>query len=145
LSKFSAVCAAVALCAAALSGESLQSIHDEALRLTALRAIFLRMQVSIDRGVKIDNSWPRKPKAGEQFIPDALADENVYRVIGRATNEAERCASEHVITAKFSNTRQVRFRLYRWPGENSYGLLSVLQYEFLDTSPAMACLSLGPS
>jgi hypothetical protein len=112
LYKLSIVCVAIAACAGAIDGESLQPIHDEALRLTALRAIFPGMLVSIDRDKKTNNSGPRKPNAGERFIPDALADENVYRVIGNAMNDAGRCASDDMPAEKFSNARQVRFRLF---------------------------------
>ena len=101
------------------------------------------MQVSVDRGKKIDNSWPKKPKPGEQFFPDALASETVYRVVGKATNEAETCASADIISGSFSNARQVRFRLFRWPNEDGAGLLAVLQYDLLGANPAMSCPSLG--
>jgi hypothetical protein len=102
------------------------------------------MQVSVDPGRKTDDSWPEKPKPGEIVFPDALADELVYRVVGKAMNKAETWASGDVIrTEQFSNTRQVRFRLFRWPDEGADGLLVVLQYDFLDASPAMSCPSIG--
>jgi hypothetical protein len=136
-------CLAVALSAAAIYGETRQPVTDEALRLLALRATFAGMEVSIDQGKRIGDSWPEKPKPDELFFPDALADETVYRVIGKAMNEAETEASEDIITGKFLNTRQVRFRLFRWPSEKADGLLAVLQYDFAGASPAMSCPSIG--
>ena len=56
-------------------------------------------------------------------------------------NEAERCASDQIITSKASTTRLVRFQLFRWP--KNTGLLAILQYGFEDASPALACPSIG--
>jgi hypothetical protein len=144
LSRFLAACVAFALYAAAMYGETHQPVSDEALRLLALRATFAGMEVSVDQGKRIDGSWPEKPKPREIVFPDALADEAVYRVVGKATNNAETWASDDVITpGKFSHTRQVRFRLFRWPGEMADGLLAVLQYDFAGANPAMSCPSIG--
>jgi hypothetical protein len=120
-----------------------QPVSDEGLRLAALRAIFPGMLVSLDRNRKIDDSWPEKPKAGELYFPDALAGESVYAVTGHAMNEAESEASKDISTGKVSNTRQLRFQLFRWPKENDTGLLAVLQYDFPGASPAMSCPSVG--
>ncbi len=125
----------------AAAAESAQPISDGALRLEALRAIFPGMEVSPDRNAKKPER--RRPTPGEMFFPDALADEDVYRVVGKALNEAEKGASEDISVRTFSDTRQVRFRLFGWPGENGAGLLAVLQYDFLGARPAMACLSIG--
>ena len=126
-----------------MGSDSLQPIQDESLRLAALRAVFPGMQVSIDKGRKIDNSWPKKPQLGERFFPDVLADEEVYRVIGKAANKAEQDASMDLVSGRFSNERQVRLKIFRWPGDNLTGLLAVLQYDFMDVNPAMCCLSIG--
>jgi hypothetical protein len=126
-----------------MGGEAGQAVADEALRLAALRAIFPGMQVFVEPGKRIDKSWPVKPKPGEIFFPDALANETVYSVAGKARNEAEQCASENLVTQKFSNTRQVRFRLFRWPNENGGGLLAIFQYGFVGASPAGSCWSIG--
>jgi hypothetical protein len=128
------------LCAAAAMAET-TPIADESLRLTALRAIFPGMQISLIDGKRIDDSWPEQPKPAELDSPDALAKENVYRVIGKATNEAEMQASAQLITGKASTTRLIRFQIF--PGPNSNYLLAVLQYKFEDAVPAMACPSLG--
>lgn len=120
-----------------------QPVSDEGLRLAALRAIFPGMLVSLDRSKRIDDSWPEKPNAGELYFPDALAGESVYAVTGHAMNEAESEASKDIITGKVSNTRQLRFQLFRWPKENDTGLLAVLQYDFPGASPAMSCPSVG--
>jgi hypothetical protein len=92
------------------------------------------MQISPARGERIDDSWP-------EVSPDALARENVYRVIGKATNEAEKEAANQLITGKSSSTRLVRFQIFRWP--DGTGLLAVLQYKFEDAVPSMACPSIG--
>jgi hypothetical protein len=100
------------------------------------------MQISVDTGGKIDRASPERPKSGE--IASQLADEPAYRVVGKAMNKVERWASDDVINpGRFSDTRQVRFRLFRWPNENADGLLAILQYDFPDANPAMSCPSIG--
>jgi hypothetical protein len=126
---------ACALCVWAIASDAGSPVSDESLRLTALRAVFPGMQVLVDRGRKIDNSGPG--------WPDALAREVVYRVVGKAMNDAERGASEDLRSRTFSSTRQVRFKLFRWPNENEAGLLAVLQYDFSGANPALGCLSIG--
>ena len=139
---FSAGCVAVALAAFAMSGAPVSSA-DEGLRIVALETVFSGMHVSADQSRKLDDSRPAKPKPGEIVYPDALANAAVYRIIGAAQNEAERCASEDAFTRKTSSTRVVRFRLFRWPGEGEAGLLAVIQYSFLGVNPAMSCPSIG--
>ncbi|MGA3188288.1 MAG: hypothetical protein ABSF22_14375 [Bryobacteraceae bacterium] len=114
---------------------------DENLRVAALHAIFPGMQISLDAGKRIDDSWPEEPRPAQLDSPDALAKENVYRVIGGATNKAEKQASDQLITGKPSNTRLVRFQIFHWP--DSSDLLAVLQYKFEDAVPSMACPSIG--
>ncbi len=123
--------------AIALAGTA--PVADESLRLSALRAIFPGMQISLLEGKRIDDSWPEQPHPSELDAPDALAKENVYRVTGSATNEAERLAASQLITGKSSTTRLVRFQIFH----GSTGLLAVLQYKFEDAVPPMACPSLG--
>jgi hypothetical protein len=144
LRRFSISCvAATLLCATAMGNDTGQPVSDEGLRLAALRAIFPGMLVSLDRSKRIDDSWPEKPNADELYFPDALASESVYAVTGHAMNEAESEASKDIITGKVSNTRQLRFQLFRWPKETDTGLLAVLQYDFPGASPAMSCPSVG--
>jgi hypothetical protein len=116
-------------------------LADEALRLSALRAIFPGMQISLLDGKRINDSWPDQPRPSELDASDALAMENVYRVTGAAANEAETQAASQLITGKSSTTRLIRFQIFPWP--NSKGLLAVLQYKFEDAVPSMACPSLG--
>jgi hypothetical protein len=99
------------------------------------------MEVAQEAGKKVNDSWPEKPKSAELFFPDAFANDSVYKVVGKATNEAEREASDDAADMnglKSSNTRQVRMRLFRWPRENDSGLLVALQYDFVGASPAMS-------
>jgi hypothetical protein len=116
-------------------------VADESLRLAALRAIFPGMQISLLEGKHIDDSWPEQPRPSELDSQDALAGENVYRVIGKATNEAEKQASAQPVTGTPSTIRLVRFRIFHWP--NSAGLLAVLQYKFEGAVPSLACPTLG--
>jgi uncharacterized tellurite resistance protein B-like protein len=116
-------------------------IADENLRMSALHAIFPGMQITIVPGKRLGDPSPKKTGLYELDSPDALATANVYRVIGKATNEAEKCASDQIITSKASNTRLVRFQIFRWP--RSTGLLAILQYDFEGANPAMACPSIG--
>jgi hypothetical protein len=116
-------------------------VADEAQRLSALRAVFPGMQISLFDGKRINDSWPDEPRPSELDASDALAKENVYRVTGPAANEAEKQAASQLITGKPSSTRLVRFQVFPWP--SSKGLLAVLQYKFEDAVPSMACPSLG--
>lgn len=126
---------------AAVSLADTPPIADENLRMTALQSIFPGMQITLDAGKRIDDSWPEEPKPNQLDSPDALAKENVYRVIGKATNQAEKQASENLITSKSSLTRLIRFQIFHWP--DSTGLLAVLQYKFEDAVPSMECPSIG--
>lgn len=116
-------------------------ISDENLRMSALRAIFPGMQISLAAGERIDDSWPKKPKADELFFPDALAGENVYRVIGQPMNEAEQEASQDVASLNISMTRALRFQLFRLP--NTEDLVAALQYNFAGVFPALSFQSIG--
>jgi hypothetical protein len=143
LKRFLISCVATALlCAVATGNDVSQPVSDETLRLAALHATFPGMSVAPNQG-RIDSSWPEKPNARELTFPDALAAENVYAVTGSAMNEAERWASDDIISGRFSGTRQLRFEILRWPKENDSGLLAVLQYDFPGARPAMSCPSIG--
>jgi hypothetical protein len=117
-------------------------ITDENLRMSALQAIFPGMQISLVSGKRIGEPSPKKRGTYELDGEDALAKDNVYRVVGKATNEAEGCASEDMSTpGKFVDVRLVRFRLFHWPANSD--LLAVLQYNFEGASPAGSCWSVG--
>jgi len=136
-------CVAVMLSSTAAHSQTAQPISDEALRVAALRAIFPGKQISINVGNKIEDSWPKQQEPRRPFFPDALAGESVYSVIGEATNEAERTASENLQTGRFSKTRQVRIKLFHWPNARSRALLAVIQYDFAGANPALSCPSIG--
>lgn len=131
----------IALLFTAIALADTAPVADESIRLSTLRAIFPGMQISLLEGKHIDDSWPRQPKAAELDSPDALAQETIYRVTGKAMNEAEKQAASQLITGTPSSTRLIRFQIFPWP--NSTGLLAVLQYKFEDAVPSMACPSLG--
>lgn len=126
---------------AALAMADTAPIADENLRLGALQAIFPAMRISLNTGKRIDDSWPEIAQPRALNAPDALAGENVYRVTGSPTNEAEKQASSQLVTGKPSSTRLVRFRLFPWTGPTTF--MAVLQYNFEDAIPPMACPSIG--
>jgi len=127
--------------AAVLAIADTAPMADENLRMAALRAVFPGMEISPEPGKRIDDSRLLKRGPSELDSPDALAAANVYRVIGKVTNEAEKEAADQLITGQPSSTRLVRFQIFRWP--DGSGLLAVLQYKFEDASPSMACPSIG--
>jgi hypothetical protein len=137
--------AATSFAVAASTADSGQPITDEALRLRVLNAVFPNMQISVVAGAKIDDSAPigRKPNDAFLFFPDAMKEEKVYTVVGHAMNAAERAASSNVIDNSFSATRQVRIKLFHWPGDPESGMLAILQYKFPDANPPMSSPSLG--
>jgi len=114
-------------------------IADETLRLAALHAIFPGMLVVPAPDVHIDDSWQGKPN--ELSAIDAFGKETVYRVTGAAINEAEKQASEQIVTHKSSSTRLIRLQLFPWP--DATGMVAVLQYKFEEALPSMACPSIG--
>ncbi len=127
-----------------LAAPASEPISDESRQLAALRTIFPGAQVALEPGRRIDDSWPKSPKDGEMFFPDALAGSPVYRVTGQPTNEAERNAAIDLTNpSEHSSTREVQLRLFRWPGENDTGLLTIVQYNFLNANPPLCCLSIG--
>lgn len=138
---FVALCVAASVCrgADAIS----QPVADETLRLLALQTIFPETQIVTEQGMRINLTWPEKPKPDELFFPDIFADKTVYSVVGRPANEAEKEAAEDVANGRMSRTRAVRLRLFRWPHEDGSGMLAVVQYNFLGVSPAMSSLSVG--
>jgi hypothetical protein len=116
-------------------------VADENLRMGALQAVFPGMRISLTAGKRVDDSWPEIPKPRALNAPDALAGESVYRVTGSAMNEAEKQASSQLITGKPSSTRLVRFRIFPWLDRATF--IAVLQYNFEDAIPPMACPSIG--
>lgn len=122
-----------------------QPIINEGLRLSVLRTIFPGMDISAVAAKKTDGSWPVNLKPGEPslFFPDAMKDEKVYKIVGKAMNAAEKGASGSVLDDSFSDTREVCLKLFHWPGEFASGLLAILQYRFPDANPPMSMLSLG--
>lgn len=117
-------------------------IADETLRVTALHAIFPGMQISMAPRKQIDESSSKKPGPYKLDSQDALAKENVYRVVGKPTNQAEQCAAEDLqVSGKFSDTRLLRFELFRSPHNSEF--LTVLQYSFEGANPSGPCWSVG--
>lgn len=137
-----AACCGLALFLVVAAAHGAEPIGDEKLRIQALQAIFPGMKVSIEEGKRIDSSWPKNPSQSDMTFPDALASEAVYRVIGKAMNSAEEGASENQITQEPAQVREVRLRLFRWPGEDN-SLLAVLQYNFPQASPPLSVASIG--
>jgi hypothetical protein len=120
-------------------------LTDEALRAPALHAIFPGMAISRIPGKRIDDSWVLKPLDKTGFdLPDAMADQPVYRVEGKPANRAEDCAASDVIeTDRIGRTRLLRFQLFPAPGTSGTSLVAILQYRFSDANPPMSCPTLG--
>lgn len=137
------LCAAFAPCFAAAGRATAQPVSDESVRLAVLRSIFAGAQISAEKDARISRADKKRPKPGELFFPNALADEKAYRVVGKATNEAERQASENLLTGTLSDARQVRVRLFEWPNEKGAGLVAIVQYNFQDANPPACCWSIG--
>lgn len=117
-----------------------QPIKDEAERLRILSAIFPGM--SITKG----DPYPRLKPAPNVLLDgrDALDEQPVYRAVGKPTDKAEMCASEHVASRRVSEARELRFVAFQWPP--SADLVAVVQYKFVmprDGTPAGACWSIG--
>jgi hypothetical protein len=102
------------------------------------------MKFSLEPAKRINLSWSAKPSVPPRpSYPDAFASDPVYRVTGRPANEAERCASEDLLKNTFSNVREVRLKLFPWPGRPNTDLLVAAQYAFRDANPAGSCWSIG--
>ncbi len=117
-----------------------EPVTDEALRTQVLAAAFPGMEVSLVPGKTINATWrPKNLKKNALTFPDAMAHEKVYTVTGKPANEAERCAAQGA-----GNRREVRLRLYMWPGAQTPGAdwLAIVQYGFAGVSPNAQCLSL---
>lgn len=120
-------------------------IAEEGLRSEVLRAAFPKMAVQLVDGRSINESWRPSDRRREFFFPDVLATDKVYRVSGPPGRDIERCASENIETETFSKTRELRMRLYLWPGAADSGseVLAILQYKFLKAVPPGSCLSIA--
>jgi hypothetical protein len=116
-------------------------ITDEALRLKVLAAIFPdgeieRIERRIDSSMRLDT---RPPLA----FPDALALVPAYHVPGAPQDERERCAAQDQVGRSTSSQRELRLRLFPWPGATRGELLAVVQYRFVDAKPVASCASLA--
>lgn len=116
-----------------------ESVTDEALRAQILAAAFPGMEISLLPGKTIDSTWrPNNLKKNALTFPDAMAQEKVYGVTGKPANETERCAAQGA-----GNKREVRLRLYMWPGARTPGTdwLTIMQYGFAGVSANAQCSS----
>ncbi len=129
---------------AAWAGSPREPVTDRALREAAIQAVFAGMKVSWEAGRSIEDVWPKRAvDRGPITYPDAMAGEAVYRVTGPLANQAETCAAGNLVTGRLSDVREVRARMFRWPGRAETELLAVVQYDFRGASPAGFCWSLG--
>lgn len=103
----------------------------------ALQAIFPGMDV-------VATTRHRDDSGKDRWIasPDALAAEAIYQVNGPPANAIERCASENLGSAHFSQSREVRLLLLPWPRTRA-DYAGVLQYSFIGSNPAGSCWSIG--
>lgn len=80
------------------------------------------------------------------LFPDALKSDRGYRVIAPLIDRAERCAASDDISGQvISDTRELRFQTYAWPGAKDPGdeILVVAQYVFAGANPPGACTSIA--
>jgi hypothetical protein len=118
-------------------------VIDENLRMAALRAVFPQMKIARWAAKRIALSLPKRNSPSNwPEASDALTKEPIYQVSGKGMNEIERCASEHMGLETFSQDREVRLRLFRWPGRAETELVVLVQYEFLNAAPAGSCSSI---
>jgi hypothetical protein len=122
-----------------------EPIADDATQSEILKAIFPKMTVQVVAGRSVNESWRPSDRRKDLYFPDALVPETVYRVSGPPTGETEHCAAENMVTGTFSRIRELRMRLYPWPGaaDGNSELLAILQYKFLNASPAGSCWSIA--
>jgi hypothetical protein len=116
-------------------------LTDETLRLNVLSAIFPGMEIEplarrIDSTIRLDLRPPLT-------FPDALAMSAAYSITGPALDDRERCASRDLVKRTAATQRELRFRVYPWPGASRGELLAVLQYRFIGAQPDAACPSLA--
>lgn len=120
-----------------------KAISDPGLQLAALRGIFPGTQISAATPARTDESKLEKPDLDGLYFPDALSMDTTYSVTGNPANEIEDCAAGDVVTNSVSQIRRVRMKLFRWPQFAASHLLAVIQYDFADANPPMACPSIG--
>ena len=111
-------------------------VVDENLRLGALQTIFPGMRISLNataeahrRFLAGDPATARTQRSGR-----TSRHENIYRVIGNATNEAEKQASTQISDRlKAVQHPACPLPAVPWPGRISF--IAVLQYNFEDAIP----------
>ena len=113
------------------------TIEDESLRTEILRAVFPNMAISVIPGRSINYSVPSDERPGFTS-PDAFPTEKVYRIVGLPTSRVENCAAGSVLDQSESDTRELRFRAYSWPGapDPKSDALVILQYNFPEAHPS---------
>jgi hypothetical protein len=118
-----------------------EPIAGEPLRLKVLAAIFPEMEIErVDR--RINSAWRLDTNPPLAF-PDAFAFLPAYRVTGAAQGDRERCTAQDLVKRTSSSDREVRFRLYPWPGAWRGELLAIVQYRFIGAVPPADCPSLA--
>ncbi len=110
--------------------------------MQALGVLFPKMAITLLVGQSVDRTWIPADKRTEMVFPDVFAKEKMYRVVGAAATDIERCAAEDVNGKPSSRTREVRLRLFRWPGSKT-DFLVVAQYAFVGAIPPGACTSIA--
>jgi hypothetical protein len=116
-------------------------ITGEPVRLKVLSAIFPEMEIErVDR--RINSAW-RLDTTPQLAFPDALAFAQAYRVTGAPQDDRERCAAQDLVKRTSSRDRELRFRLYPWPGAWRGELLAIVQYRFMGAVPPSDCPSLA--
>jgi hypothetical protein len=118
-------------------------VFDEYLRLQILASIFPGMEAARifqrteDSSLRIQDRW-------RLVFPDALATEQLYRVIGPPADARERCAANDLLNHRTLDSREVRFQIFHWPGSGAANrILAIVQYRFDGARPLASCTSIA--
>lgn len=131
---------------AASGSGTAQAITDESLRLAALGAIFPNAAITAFPVPTTEYSGDGSVRNPALFFPDALKSDRGYKVVAPLIDRAERCAASDDVSGQvISDTRELRFQAYTWPGAKDWaaGILVIAQYGFAGANPPGACTSIA--
>jgi hypothetical protein len=123
---------------------SAEVVADQSTHKQILSTLFPNAKIESQRGVLSRHRSSSKPPGSQLDFPDALAEEPVYRVRGQGQDDDERCASENMGTGAFSDVRDLRMKVWRWPGfKDRSHFLVLVHYSFVGAAPAGSCWSVA--
>lgn len=131
---------------AASASSAAQAISDESLRLAALGAIFPNPTITAFPVPTTEYSPDGNVHNPALLFPDALKSDRGYKVVGSLIDRAEQCAASDDVSGRvISDTRELRFQAYTWPGAKNpaHEILAIAQYIFAGANPPGACTSIA--